>query len=60
MPAKNIAMWQGMGEYPSLHIMITDNPRYQDGKLCLESTEEAILKFSAWLQKNVEGCLNDK
>ena len=47
-----IAMYQGSTEYPSLHIMITDNPRYQDGKLCLESTEEAILKFSAWLQKN--------
>lgn len=55
-----IAMHQGGAEYPSLHIMITDNPRYQDGKLCLDGIEDAILKISSWLKKNSEGRLNDK
>jgi hypothetical protein len=48
-------MYQGNTEYPSLHIMITDNPRFQDGKLCVEDTEGAILKVTSWLHKNLEG-----
>jgi len=52
-------MYQGQTEYPSLHIMITDNPRYQEGKLCLDDTEGAIIKITAWLEKNAEGRLND-
>jgi len=52
---KKVAMWQSKNEYPSLHLMITDNPRFQEGKLCLESTEDAILKISTWLHKNLEG-----
>jgi len=50
-----IAMHQGTTEYPSLHIMVTDNPRFQDGKLCIENIEEAIMKISSWLRKNSEG-----
>ena len=39
--------------------MITDNPRFQEGKLMFDDTEGAILKIAAWLQKNAEGRLND-
>jgi len=51
---KKITMYQGTTEYPSLHLMITDNPRFQEGKLCLESTEDAILKISTWLNRKLE------
>lgn len=45
-----IGMYQSRHEYPSLSIMITDNPRYHQGRLCFDNVEEAVSKIQGWLQ----------
>jgi len=48
-----IALYQSRGDYPSLHIMVTDNPRYQEGKLCLQDKELALRKIEQWFDKHI-------
>ena len=52
---KKIAMYQGTTEYPSLHIMVTDNLNFQVGKLVCVDIDAALKKVSTWLHKSMEG-----
>ena len=47
-----ITLYQDRGDYPSLHIMVTDNPRYQAGKLCLKDKQEVLKRVEQWLNRN--------
>lgn len=42
-------------QYPSLHIMVSDNPRSHEGRLCLGDVDKAIEKISAWLREKMRG-----
>jgi hypothetical protein len=48
-------MYQGQTEYPSLHLMVTDNYRFQEGKLVITDLDAVMQKVAAWLHKNLEG-----
>ncbi len=47
-------MYQADHEYPSLHVMITDNPRYHEGRLCVTSVKEALKKIETWMRKRFD------
>ncbi len=47
-------MYQSRHEYPVLNIVITDNPRYQEGRLCFDNVEQAVSKIQAWLQAHFQ------
>jgi hypothetical protein len=52
-------MYQGSTEYPSLHLMVTDNLHFQAGKLVCPDIDAAMKRVEFWLRKNFEGT-NDK
>ena len=54
MRQRKIALWQGGGEYPSLHITISDNPKYWEGNLTMTDVSEVMGKVEAWLKKKME------
>ena len=53
---KKIAVYQTKPEYPSIHVMVTDNPRYWKERITLDTVEEAIERIRQWLERN----MNDK
>ena len=47
-------MWAGQGEYPSITLMVTDNPKYADGRM-VRRTRAAVLKeVERWLATKAE------
>lgn len=38
-------------EYPMLNIVITNNPKYWEGRKVCETIEEAVETFELWLRK---------
>jgi len=54
MRQRKIALWQGSGEYPSLHLTISDNPKYWEGNLTMTDVSEVMGKVEAWLKKKME------
>lgn len=44
-----MVMWREPGEYPSIKIMLTDNPKYMEGRKVCRTRKEAEEAFSRWL-----------
>lgn len=44
-----IGIYQGTTDYPSLHVMVTNNERYLEGRIVLTDVEEAVTRFRKWL-----------
>lgn len=49
-----IVIYQSNDEYPSLHLMVTDNPRYEVGKYATKDIVAALLKVERWLREKVK------
>lgn len=51
---KKITVYQGGGEYPSLHIMVVDNPVYHGpDKLISTDPDEIAERTRTWLKKQL-------
>lgn len=52
---RKIGICQTKGEYPTLHIIVTDNERYLDGRkrLVVATVEEALMKVESWLWRRL-------
>ena len=50
---KKIAVYQTKPEYPSLHIMVTDNARYFEKRIVLDTVDEAIERIRQWLERTM-------
>jgi hypothetical protein len=51
---RKIAVYQTKPEYPSLHIMVTDNPRYWEERTTLDTVEEATERVRQWLERTMK------
>jgi hypothetical protein len=48
-----IRIYKTNNEYPSVHVMVTDNPRYlAAGGMVVDDVEAAIEKLRAWLKQH--------
>lgn len=48
-----ISIYQGATEYPTLHICVSDNPRYWEDRLIVSTVEDAVAKIEQWLRKKM-------
>lgn len=44
-----IGLYQSGGEYPSLHVMVTDNERYYSDRKLYDDAESAAAAIKKWL-----------
>ena len=54
MAEKKITMSRVNHEYPTVVVMVTDNPKYLDGRQTFE-VDDAVRRFKNWLEKAVNG-----
>lgn len=47
-------MYQARNDYPTLHLMITNNAVYLKQGLVLDNEEEVLEKVREWLRRNLK------
>jgi hypothetical protein len=52
-PSKLITICQLIQEYPAMMIVITDNPRFQDGRWTTKDIDEALVKIKKWMKEHL-------
>lgn len=48
-----IGIYQSDHEYPALHIMVTDNERYQERRKLFDDVDSAVANIRTWLLAHV-------
>ncbi len=46
-----LVIWQTKAEYPTVNLMITNNPKCIEGKLVVRSKDDLFHRLEAWLDK---------
>jgi hypothetical protein len=52
--ANKVGFTQFEHEYPTLGVVITNNPRYLKGRKVCDTIEQAVETFERWLRKRFE------
>lgn len=52
---RKVGLYQAEDEYPSLHLVVTDNVRYLKGRKAVATKEAAMAEVEKWLDQKLRG-----